>query len=360
MDQDIQHELHDFKKTFDKAFEIFLDVKLKEVDAMSHDLAETLIQAKPMWVRGGKRMRPYLSHLAYQACGGKDTALSLSAGMSLEMLHVFALVHDDIIDRSTLRRGYPTLHVQLTDRHYAQSLRGSAERYGESLAILIGDLLFSFANEIVVRLACSDIIAEKIGALFYSIQQELLAGEYEDVRVTAQLDAITKQEVITIMSRKSGRYSIERPLQFGATLAGNNDVTLFEDFSRFSTPLGIAFQLKDDILGTFGDQEKLGKPVDSDIRQGKPTLMVIHALQRASQNDKALLLRVLADTEASNDEVESVRRVLIATGSRAYAEEQAKGYIQKAFIALEQLRGVDGAYLEKLKKLASFVVERSN
>lgn len=352
--------LTDFKQQFDSVFSDFLDSKLDQIESVSPHARYVLDSSREMWTKGGKRIRPYLSMLAYQGLGGTKIQDMLFASCALELLHVFALVHDDVIDQSGTRRGFDTLHVLLSQEHKQKRLHGDAKHAGESLAILIGDLLFSYANEIVTRI---DFPAEQIAAsqkLFYTIQQQLVLGEYEDVRATAELAAVTEEQVITLMSRKSGRYSIEQPLQFGTILSGKSTSYAQEAFRPFSEPLGVAFQLHDDILGTFGDEAVLGKPTDSDIKQGKPTLMVVHALKHADEKSKKRLLEILGNQQASSSEIEEARHLLRKTGSDVYANQKAAAYIKQTHVALNSMTQLPKDLVASLSELTDFVIARAN
>jgi len=352
--------LADFKQQFDPVFSGFLDSKLDQIESVSPHARHVLESSRGMWTKGGKRIRPYLSMLAYQGHGGIKIQEMLFASCALELLHVFALVHDDVIDQSDTRRGFDTLHVLFSKEHKEKRLHGDAKHAGESLAVLIGDLLFSYANEIVTRIQFP---AEQIVAsqkLFYTIQQQLVLGEYEDVRATAQLASVTEEQVITLMSRKSGRYSIEQPLQFGTILSGKSQSYAQEVFRLFSEPLGVAFQLHDDILGTFGDETVLGKPTDSDIKQGKPTLMVVHAFKHADAKSKDRLLEILGNQQASSSEIEEVRILLRKTGSDVYAKQKAAAYIKQAHETLKHLTQLPEDFIVSLSELTDFVINRSN
>ena len=352
--------LEDFKSQFDLIFSRFLDSKMPEIEVVSPHLRSILESSRNMWTEGGKRIRPYLCTLAYQAYGGTDVPAILFASFALELLHVFALVHDDIIDQSETRRGYKTLHTALTKQHLQKKLHGDASHFGVSLAILIGDLLFSFSNEIVTQISFPKNYVERAQKLFYTIQQQLLLGEYEDVQATAQLESVTEDQVIRLMSRKSGRYSIEQPLQFGTILSGKSEVYAKTAFGAFSKPLGIAFQLQDDILGTFGDPKKLGKPTDSDIRQGKPTLMVVYALKKISGDTKRTLLDILGNQQATEKEIQYVRKILQKTGSDTYARKRAEEFSQEAQTALAKMLDLPSTFTEALTALTKFIVTRAN
>ena len=213
---------------------------------------------------GGKRLRPAFCFWGFRAAGGgDDDAAVIEAGAAFEMLQAFALVHDDIMDGSATRRGLRTAHLAFGDRHDAAVWRGEARRFGEGVAILIGDLAHVYADRLMADTAAP------VRAVWDELRIELNVGQYLDILGTARGD--TDHEGARRIARyKSGKYTIERPLHVGAALAGRLD-ELQASLSAYGDPLGEAFQLRDDLLGAFGEEAATGKPVGDDLREGKPT-----------------------------------------------------------------------------------------
>jgi len=252
---------------------------------------------------GGKRIRPSFCYWGYRAAGGRDPDAITRAAASLELLHTFAIVHDDIMDSSDERRGLPTTYA----------------KHGVNVALLVGDLALVLADELFMG---SGFPPEALarGFIVYSrMRQQVIAGQYLDIEAEARAD-VTVEEARRIAVLKSGRYSIEEPLLIGAALAGA-PAAFNEGVRRFGAPLGEAFQLRDDLLGTFGDRESIGKPVDSDIREGKRHVLYAHALRLLDADDRAFFIaRWGAGDTLSTEEVERLRGLIESSGARAETE----------------------------------------
>jgi geranylgeranyl diphosphate synthase type I len=263
---------------------------------------------------GGKRLRPAFCHWAFVGAGGDaDDQRSVDAGAAFEMLHAFALVHDDVMDGSATRRGSRTAHLVFSDRHEDGSWNGEARRFGEGVAILIGDLAFVYADLLMHG-------APPVAmAIWNELRIELNIGQYLDILGTARAER-ARPSAERIARYKSGKYTVERPLHLGAALAApERAVGLFEPLSRYGLPLGDAFQLRDDVLGVFGESEATGKPVGDDLREGKPTPLLAIATERATGAQVSLLRRVGAP-DLTDDEVADIQEVFVVTGALAELE----------------------------------------
>lgn len=287
------------------------DVLGEEVErwtAVDPDLGPPLEALSRLVLAGGKRLRPAFCHWGFVAAGGApDDQAVVDMGAAFELLHAFALIHDDVMDGSDTRRGDRTIHVEFGTTHVRQRWRGEARRFGEGVAILVGDLAEVFADRLVTQAPPAAF------GVWNELKIELNVGQYLDVLGTARGE--TELEVARRIARyKSGKYTIERPLHVGAALAGRLD-ELSAPLSAYGVPLGEAFQLRDDILGSFGDSSRTGKPVGDDLREGKPTPLLAEALQRATGADRALLDRVGA-VDLDDGEVRAIQEVIVATGAR--------------------------------------------
>src|SRR5688572_2910645 len=252
------------------------------------DAARLLAEARAS-VGGGKRFRAAFCYWGFRAVqpdvAGENAVLRACA--ALELLHASALVHDDLMDASDTRRGRPATHRGFEAEHRADGWRGDAEQYGAAAAILLGDLLLSWADELLRRCGLD---RDRVGPaldVFDLCRSEVIAGQFLDVSVQARGRA-SVDDAMTVLRYKSAKYSIERPLHVGAALAGAPQAAITA-LSGFGLPLGEAFQLRDDLLGVFGDPATTGKPAGDDLVEGKRTVLVALALEAALAAEAARL-----------------------------------------------------------------------
>ncbi len=298
---------------------------------------------------GGKRLRPAFCYWAFVGAGGDpDDPRIVDAGAAFELLHAFALAHDDVMDGSDTRRGASTTHVAFARRHRSAGWRGEDRRYGEGVAILIGDLSHVYADMLL-----GDVGADA-AAVWHELRLELNVGQYLDLLATARAD---RDRVIAhrIARYKSGKYTIERPLHVGAALAGRLD-DLRGQLSAYGDPLGEAFQLRDDVLGAFGDPAVTGKPVGQDLREGKPTPLLAAAVERAGDGRSNLLDRV-GQRELSDGDVAAIQRLLVDSGALDEIERLIAGLTARAIDAIDRADITSQARAE-LVDLARFVAAR--
>lgn len=313
------------------------------------DLAPLFDELRLFVARGGKRLRP--TFCFWGAVGGgfdPDDPRLDDAGGALELLHAFALIHDDVMDGSDRRRGAPTVHRVFEEEHRRRDLHGDRRRYGEGLAVLAGDLAFVYADGL---LATAPAPAREV---WQRLRVELTMGQWIDLVGAAREDR-SPQRARWVAAYKSGRYTVERPLQLGAALAGRPD--LARPYSRFGRPLGQAFQLRDDLLGALGDPACTGKPVGDDLRDGKPTLLLALAAERASPAERCRLARAGA-ADLSAAEVDDLRALLVDTGAAGAVEREISTLVDQAIDALEGCRLHPTAH-DALRRLAARVAWRA-
>ncbi|MBZ5734573.1 polyprenyl synthetase family protein [Nocardioides sp. TRM66260-LWL] len=308
------------------AVETVLDRRLHDLAAQWRRLAESGLAADPILgvhdlpglladlVRaGGKRFRPLLCHWGYLAAGGEDPEGSAELGAALELLHVFGLAQDDVMDASTTRRGRPAVHVRAADAHRASGGLDDAARYGESIATLVGDLAHAEADALVAGLAAP------VRAEWWLTSVELVRGQARDLAGAARgagSDALAR--AWEVARAKSGAYTVERPLRLGALLGGGEPATLAA-LSTYGRALGEAFALRDDLLGVFGDPELTGKPAGDDLREGKATVLLALLEERLPAADLGPLTRVRSHHH-QEDDVRVVTTQIEDTGVRAEVE----------------------------------------
>ncbi|MCB7137261.1 polyprenyl synthetase family protein [Cellulosimicrobium marinum] len=323
-----------------------------ELDA-THPDARPLVGATEQLLAGGKRLRAAFCYWSWRAHGGEPDdprrAVVLRAGAALELFQAAALFHDDVMDASDTRRGNPTAHRAFAARHRAETWTGDPDRYGENTAILLGDLAL-IASHRELGDALADVaagvpadVAARARDVFGRMQTEVTVGQYLDVHAQVlpwgedpEADEARSRAVVR---SKSARYSVEHPVALGAALAGADDAAV-RATSAFGLPVGEAFQLRDDVLGVFGDARVTGKPAGDDLREGKRTVLVVRALAAAGPADRELLLSALGDPDLDVATVDRLRDVLVRTGALASVEsliddlgEQAERALRSAPLA---------------------------
>jgi geranylgeranyl diphosphate synthase type I len=317
-----------------EALEAFLDEQAERLGPLGSAAARVLSEARAV-VSGGKRFRAAFCYWGFRAVAGTtyDEAALVRACASLELLHASALVHDDYMDASDTRRGRPATHRGFAARHRQDGWRSDAEQYGAAAAVLLGDLLLSWSDELLRR--CGLPLERVVAALdvFDRCRTEVITGQFLDVSVQAR-GVADVDAAMTVLRYKSAKYSIERPLHIGATLAGGTAVQL-QQLSRFGLPLGEAFQLRDDLLGVFGDPSTTGKPAGGDLVEGKRTVLVALALDAASPADAARLDAALGTPLAEAD-VAELRRIIDACGAHRQVEQVIADLAATATDALQK------------------------
>jgi geranylgeranyl diphosphate synthase type I len=339
-----------------------IDARLREVldgerdrwTALDARLAEPLDALAAFVLDGGKRLRPAFCHWAFVGAGGAPTDPAwVDAGCALELLHAFALIHDDVMDGSDLRRNRDTVHRDFERRHRLRGWGGEGRRFGDGAAILLGDMAFVYADLLV---ADAPPAAQQI---FTEMRTELNVGQYLDL-VGAASRATDDATARRIARYKSAKYTIERPLHLGAALAGRAE--LADGLSAVGLPLGDAFQLRDDLLGVFGDRALVGKPVGDDLREGKPTPLLAAAVRRAQEQDDVVaqkLLQRVGDPHLGEEDVAAIGRALHDTGAVAEIEREIATLVDTALVALDGLP-VDEAVRHELAALARYVAWRTS
>ena len=333
----------------------FLQDEQSRWSALDSDLGEPIGELIRLVSAGGKRLRPAFCQLAFVGAGGDETSTELlNAQAALELLHASALLHDDVIDGSTTRRGEPTAHTRYFAKHTESKWSGEPRRFSEGAAILVGDLAFVYADQL---LSGANALTLKI---WNEMRIELNIGQYLDMLGSAQRERnLTKAE--RVCRYKSGKYTIERPLHLGATLAAPQRAdVLLEELSAYGLPLGDAFQMRDDVLGVFGQGEVslTGKPVGGDIREGKPTPLLAMAYERASTSQRQVLDQVGAP-EINDAAILQVQQVIQETGALDALETKITGAVLESVNAIKN-SSLNKQSIDQLIELAEFVAQRNN
>jgi geranylgeranyl diphosphate synthase type I len=354
-------DAEDLRARVDRALAALLAQELSALGFLGDDAGPVTDALTRFALAGGKRLRPAFVYWGYRgaggAAGGPEAEATVKAACSVELLHVCALIHDDIMDGSEVRRGRPAMHVGFAGLHRGRGWRGDPTAFGEGAAMLMGDLAFTWAD---VALAEAGLPDDRLAAalrVFNRLRSELMGGQYLDL-VEARRGAPDEAAVRRVLTYKSGKYTIERPLHLGLALAAGPPA-LAAGYSAYGLPLGEAFQLRDDILGVFGSPEVTGKPAGDDLREGKETYLVMQARRLAGRAGRALLEGALGNAKLSEDEVAELRRLIAGCGAVDATEARIGELLAEAKAALAAADGIDEAARGTLAALADHVTDRS-
>ncbi|WP_394941075.1 polyprenyl synthetase family protein [Psychromicrobium sp. YIM B11713] len=354
----------EFIRTLGAELQDFLALKRAELGEISAD-TPALIDTIADLASGGKRMRALLCYWGWRGAGGDPSPNTpiTTAGASLELFQAAALIHDDIIDRSDIRRGAPSVHRQFSQLHQRQRWALDPERFGHAAAILAGDLCLSFSEEVFAGMSSlvTTSAANRARRTFNTMRAEVMAGQYldilEEVAGPSRGPAGAVERAQSIIRYKSAKYSTEHPLVLGGALAGGSE-ELLNGYSAFALPLGEAFQLRDDMLGVFGDPQSTGKPAGDDLREGKRTVLIGYTLRLAEAEDAEFVDQRLGIPDLSETDIAQIRRIMTGCGAVSATEDLIERYSSQAFTALEALQ-IDDFTSLALHTMAQAAVQRS-
>ncbi len=346
-----------FARDAGPALKAILEAKTREAAALPLALTPAFERAGEYVLRGGKRLRGALCLLGCQA-GGGTRAQAFPAAIGLELFHAYLLVHDDFMDRDAERRGGPTLQVAFAkEGALAAGARAAGEHAANSLAVLFGSLMQSWALE---QIFAATVAPERIVAVAQLVARalgEVTLGQALDVAAPL-LPSLPRAAALKIEELKTGSYTFELPLTLGALLAGASPET-HAALVAYARPLGQAFQIADDLLGTFGSPEQTGKSAGNDLREGKRTLLVLRALETATEKQRVALLSGLGDPDLSDEEIERLRDLLRRSGAEGYARGEAAKLCAEAERALDG-EAIPAAVASELRAIARYTVQRES
>jgi geranylgeranyl diphosphate synthase type I len=285
---------------------------------------------------GGKRIRPTFAWWGWRGAGGDpddpDVPAVLRAIGALELIQACALVHDDLMDASATRRGRPTVHVEFARRHADAAWRGRPARFGAAAAILLGDLALVWADDMLRGAGLPVDAATRAVTPWEAMRTEVLGGQYLDVFVQSTGDT-SARAALQVDRYKTAAYTVERPLHLGAAIAGAHP-DLVACYRRFGADIGVAFQLRDDLLGVFGDPAVTGKPAGDDLREGKRTLLLALAVERGTPAAVALIEQAIGDPDLPDETLDRVRNLLMELGAVQAVEQRIASLTGSALDAL--------------------------
>ncbi len=348
--------LKKFKKDFEPHLEAYFAEKIRQAGEIDVIAEEAVTMIRDYTLAGGKRIRPAFLYFGYLAAGGKEKEKIMKVAPSVELLHSFLLIHDDIIDRDATRHGVDTLHEKFKKMARKYKIRKDYEHFGNSMALIAGDMAASMACDIIFNSDFPDEVVMQALDKLQKIVFVTIPGEMIDVIMSYSGEA-NEEQILKMHEGKTARYTFEGPLQLGCLLAECDD-ELLGQFSKYALPLGKAFQIRDDILGIFGNEEKLGKPVGSDILEGKQTLLVLKALEFSGREEKKLIKELLGKNSLNKNEIESFRSIIKSTGSLQYSENLARKFAEEAKTALSEIKFKSRKAEIFLRDIADYIVRR--
>jgi geranylgeranyl diphosphate synthase type I len=323
----------------DRALQAFLGRQHDVLLAAGQDLLPGAESISGL-LAGGKRLRPAFCYWGWRGAGGPDCPEIINAAAALELLHAAALIHDDLMDASDTRRGQPSLHRQFEARHIRSHWHGSPAAFGMGAAILLGDLLLCWTDEMFHASGLPGEALRRGRPVLDRMRTEVFAGQYLDLLGQVTGDE-TLESALRVVEFKTTKYTIERPLHLGAALAGPSAPPgagrapgLAAVYTAYGLPLGLAFQLRDDILGVFGDPAQTGKPAGDDVREGKRTVLLAIARKQATPGQAEIIDRYLGDPMLDEAGTAEFRAAITATGALAECERMIGGHVGEAIAAL--------------------------
>jgi isopentenyl-diphosphate delta-isomerase type 1 len=342
------------RRSVDALLDRFLAAKRDELTAIDPVLDDLGAEIAELVAVGGKRLRPAFLYWGHRSTGAPHDDAALHLGAAIELLHTFALLHDDVMDRSSRRRGRRAAHVGLAAQHRAAGLEGDPGWFGTSGAILAGDLAHVWAGALLDAAPLDPAAGARAREAFTRLRDEVMAGQYLDLVVAASPDA-DERSARRVALLKSARYSVTRPLLLGAAIGGEVSPALDGSLRAYGDAVGLAFQLRDDVLGLFGDSTATGKGSLDDLREGKRTLLVLRGRRLADERGRRLIDGALGDPSLDEDRAEAVRAVIAASGALASVERLIDA---EHAAALRAVVGLPEPARDALVRLAASAIRR--
>ncbi len=309
-------DLSSFREQFEPHLRRFLHKKEQDIARYTRNifLQHLCTEPRRLLEAGGKRIRPLLCYAGYLAGGGRDNEAALQATVSLELFHAFALVHDDIMDRGEDRHGVPTVHRSIEGLLRQEVRRGDVPHVALSQAIIVGDLLFSWAIEALSLAAFPEARLAAARQALFTMSDEVMIGQMLDVDLTTRTRS-SAEELREKMVLKTAGYTFRRPFEIGLALAGNEDKRLSTFAEVFGSALGLAFQIQDDLMDAFGTLEETGKTPLSDLRDHQHSYLTQHLVEHGAKEDRELLDRLWGGTHLTDQDVHAIRKAFIRSGA---------------------------------------------
>lgn len=347
--------LKEYLAKTDPLFEEYLQKKIEEAATIGKIPAE-LLKRFLATARRGKKIRGALVMLGYEACGGKDRDAILDASLFIELFHAGVLVHDDFMDRDHLRRGLPTIHEQFKDIGKSLNVKHDPLHYGNAMEVNVGDAAYYLSWE---KLMASSFPPDRLvdaGKIYADYIVRVVHGQVLDITTTS-IQSITEKDILKVLRHKAAEYTGVLPLLVGATLAGEKDKEILQSMKDYGIAFGWAFQIQDDVLNIFGNEDDSGKPVGSDIREGKNTLLMLHLHRHGTDEQRAFQKRVLGNPNITKDDVIKMREILKTSGSYQYVVDLGWKYVKEGKKAIPHIT-TNPELRTILESLITYMMER--
>ena len=347
-----------YKEKINQELDIFLNEKARQAKKISKDCEKLVKAVKEFTLRGqSKRIRALLVILSYKGFGGRGNKEIIKAASFIELIHSYLLIHDDIIDQDDLRRGKPTIHKYFENIVKFKLPKDKSEPFGVSMGILAGDVSCALGYEMLMKSKFPDKIKLKAIAKLNDLIFKVLQGETLDV-FTQISKQISKEKIYKVYEYKTAHYSFEQPLHIGGILAGACEKD-FKKLSKYAIPIGIAFQIQDDLLGLFGEEKIIGKPIGSDLREGKKTLVISTAIKRSGKKDKEIIFQILGNKNITLRDIKKVRDIVRKTKALDDCQKLINNYINQGKRELNKINNFDSNIKHLLIDLANYINQRS-
>lgn len=351
-----EDELLSFKAIIDKELQIYFKRKIEQLGNTSPFVHELIDNLAEFTLRGGKRLRPALMYHTYKAFGGEEDGAVIKLSIFIELIQSFLLIHDDIMDHADLRRGGKTEH-KVYEEYASKKDYKEPEHFGLTMGILIGDL----ANQLAFELISDSKIVDqskllRLLKLFTSQLTWVMFGQAHDILLSYE-STYKSDDILKVQHYKTAKYTYEIPIIAGAILAGASSEEI-EHLTEYSTYAGVAFQIFDDILGIFGNDENTGKPTTSDISEGKKTLLTLKVEENGTSKQKEILNKYIGKKDVTIDEAEEVKKVITDSKALDYSKQICKEYVVAAQNNLDNIKREKNNSFRFLYKIAEYCIDR--
>lgn len=352
--------LESFKEKVDKELDGILEKEVKEAKNYSPFAVGYMKELRSLSAVGGKRLRPSFVYYTYKLCRGEDLDRIITVAAAIELVHLFLLIEDDFMDLADYRRGYPTINATYSRIHEKSRFKKNSRHFGDTIAVNIGILTDHLAANIILN---SGFDINLIKKALNQLNQQIITtghGQIHDM-LNEVRSGLSEEDIINVLYWKTGIYTYNNPIQIGAILAGAEKMEL-DKLAEYAIPGGVAFQIQDDILGTFGDEKTTGKSSDGDIVEGKQTLLTFYSSKYGTKAQRDFLATVLGNPNSSKEEIQKVREIFIETGALKRTKKKALDLVKEAKASLLRNKVIldwDGRGVDFLEGIADYMIERN-